>query len=69
MPNILRCFRFPWIFVKGLSLGGMGVGDLYMGYYLQREGTSDPSNNDIIRGKALWKQSHFMTYHRYTTHF
>ena len=23
-------------------------------------------NNDAIRGKALWKQSHFMTYRRYS---
>ena len=28
-----------------------------------------PFNNGIIRGKALWKQSHLMTYRRYTTHF
>ena len=29
----------------------------------------DPFNNDIICRKALWKQSLFVTYLRYTTHF
>ena len=32
-------------------------------------GVARPFNNDVICGKALWEQSLFMTYHRYTTHF
>ena len=32
-------------------------------------GGLDPFTNDVIRGKTLWKHSHFMTYRRYTTNF
>ena len=27
----------------------------------------DPFDNDVIRGEALWQQSLFMTYRRYTS--
>ena len=29
----------------------------------------DPFNNDVIRGKALWKLSHFKTYRGKTSNF
>ena len=37
--------------------------------FVYQSGSVDHFSNDVIHGKALWKQSRFMTYRRYTPHF